>query len=85
PMAPEQATSLVTTGAYRFTRNPMYLGLAIWLGALTFYFSNPLTIIAIAAFIWTMTQWQIKPEEKAMLEKFGDVYVDYCKRVRRWI
>lgn len=85
PMAPETATSLVTGGIYRISRNPMYLGLlclllalAVWLGTLT-------AIVILPAFVWYMTEFQIKPEEDSLRRLFGAAYEAYVRRVRRWI
>ena len=83
PFSP--ATALVTRGPYRFTRNPMYLGLsgtllgaAILMGSLT-------PFIVIPAFMALIADRFIGPEE-AMLEKtFGSRYADYKSRVRRWL
>lgn len=85
PLAPAKAKALVTCGLYRISRNPMYLGMlliligwGVWLGSL-------LNIAIAALFVWAITELQIKPEEKALREKFGPAYDDYCARVRRWI
>ena len=85
PLQPDSATSLVHKGVFGRTRNPMYVGLflvllawAVWLQAI----SN--TIVLLAFVLW-LTEMQIKPEEAALRKVFGQGYVDYCKRVRRWI
>jgi len=85
PMKPENTTGLVIKGLYKFTRNPMYVGLqiiligyAIWLGSFT-----PFIILPI--FYWIITKMQIKPEEKILEEKFGDEYLNYKNSVRRWL
>jgi protein-S-isoprenylcysteine O-methyltransferase Ste14 len=84
PTHPERATALVIRGAYRWTRNPMYLGLLLvlvgwgaWLGSVT-----PLAVIAAWAFV--MTRLQIEPEERALLQRFGGEYGQYRDSVRRW-
>ena len=85
PLKPEEASSLVTTGVFGRSRNPMYVGLAMallawatWLGSLT-------NIALIALFVVVITQLQIKPEEAALRELFGAEYDEYCRNVRRWI
>lgn len=85
PHAPDRATSMVDTGPYRFTRNPMYLGLAIALLGICIYFANPLTLVAPIFFIAYITRYQIVPEERALLAKFGEPYARYLRSVRRWL
>lgn len=85
PLKPARTTALVTSGAYRITRNPMYLGMAflltawaIWLGALVPW-CGPV------AFVLYITRFQIVPEERALARLFGPSYQDYTRRVRRWL
>ncbi len=85
PLNPDQASSLVITGFYRYTRNPMYLGLLILLLGWGLRLSNPLALLPILLFVAYMTVFQIKPEEEALKRKFGDPYLEYCARVRRWL
>lgn len=85
PLKPERASSLVTTGLYRFTRNPMYLGMVVALCGVAVYFATPWALLGPAAFILYITRWQIVPEERALLALFGSDYTDYCARVRRWL
>lgn len=84
PFKPENTNKLVTSGLYKYTRNPMYVGLliillgyAIWLGSATPFMVVPL-------FCWLITNMQIKPEEKILEEKFGQEYLDYKNKVKRW-
>ncbi|MGB1090891.1 MAG: methyltransferase family protein [Oceanobacter sp.] len=85
PMAPEKSSELVTDGPYRFTRNPMYLGLALLLTALTLYLGNPFALLGPIVFLAYITRFQILPEEQFLLQKFGSSYEDYKSKVRRWI
>ena len=85
PRYPERATTLVTGGIFRVSRNPMYLGLVCVLIAVALLTRQPLNLIIVAIFVVYMTLFQIKPEEQALEAKFGDSYRDYCSRVRRWI
>ena len=86
PMKPETSTSLVTSGIFKYTRNPMYLGLTSILLASCFYFSSLLGIIVyVPLFILYITVFQIFPEEETMKDLFNDKYLDYCLKVRRWI
>ena len=85
PVKPHTATSLVTSGAFTFSRNPMYLGLLLFL----FGFALQVNIIGgvplLILFVLYLNAFQILPEERAMLEVFGDEYREYMKKVRRWI
>ena len=86
PMKPETSTCLVTLGIFKYSRNPMYLGLTSILLASCFYFSSFLGVILyVPLFIFYITVFQIIPEEEAMKNLFNDEYLDYCSKVRRWI
>lgn len=85
PHKPEHTKNLVTGGVYGFSRNPMYLALAIGLCAPVVYLGNALTLLVIPLFIWYMNAFQIKPEESIMKEKFGREFEEYRANVRRWI
>lgn len=85
PMRPENTSEIVSNGLYKISRNPMYVGLltiltgfAIWMGSLMPFIMLPL-------FFWIITEMQIKPEEKYLEDKFGDTYLDYKSKVRRWL
>jgi protein-S-isoprenylcysteine O-methyltransferase Ste14 len=85
PLEPAAATSLVTGGLYRFTRNPMYLGLALLLLAWGVFLANVAALLGVPAFVLYMNRFQIAPEERALEARFGAEYSRYCARVRRWI
>ena len=85
PLNPDNVEKLVTKGLYRFSRNPMYLGVLLLLLGWASYLQNVLGFAPVALFVVTMTLFQIKPEEKALRKKFGAEYDTYCRRVRRWI
>lgn len=85
PLKPENATSLVSSGLYKISRNPMYLGLLTLLSGWAVILGNPVNIAALAAFVAGMNWLQIIPEEKHLTRKFGQSYKDYKRRVRRWI
>lgn len=85
PRDPGKATRLVVRGVYRYSRNPMYLGLLCLLGAWGFYLSNLLAFAGLPLFVLAMNRLQIRPEEAAMLAQFGDDYRKYTESVRRWI
>jgi protein-S-isoprenylcysteine O-methyltransferase Ste14 len=85
PVNPEKASAVVTGGIYRYTRNPMYLGLTALLVAWTIWLSVPWVIIGPVAFMLYLTRFQIIPEERIMSSKFGRDYDEYRQRVRRWL
>lgn len=80
-----KASALVTTGIYRYSRNPIYLGMAFMLLAWMILLQNWLSVVGPIIFIVFITDYQIKPEEEALEKVFGEEYVRYKKRVRRWI
>lgn len=85
PMEPEQAGSLVNSGVYRISRNPMYLALALVLVAFAVYLESLWSLSILLLFMTYMTRFQIFPEERAMIKLFGEEYIEYMGRVRRWI
>ena len=85
PLKPSDATALVTESMYRYSRNPMYLGLLLLTIASTIWFGTWFGIIINILFIFLINFLQIIPEEEALLEIFGEEYEDYKKNVRRWI
>lgn len=85
PLTPSQSTFLVMQGPYRFTRNPMYLGMACLLIAWATDLAHPLAFVSVPLFIAYITRFQIFPEERALTEKFGASYTTYLSSVRRWI
>ena len=85
PQHPGEASSVVTTGIYRFTRNPMYLGMLLTLLAWLAYLANVAAVIVPIAFVLYIARYQIRPEERILTEKFGPPYEAYLQSVRRWI
>ena len=85
PLKPKQASSLVTSGIFRFSRNPMYLGMLIILLSISFKFNLLGGIIISLLFLIFITKFQIYPEEEAMNELFGDKFTQYSNTTRRWI
>jgi len=84
PHRPKKATRLVTTGIYRFSRNPMYLSLAVLLIAAFFYLGTLSSLVMVPLFVFYINNFQIGPEEEVLSELFGDEYQQYCTQVRRW-
>ena len=85
PMKPNETTKLVTDGFFKITRNPMYLGMLLFLLGLSIYNGLIVGLIFLPLFVGYITYFQIIPEENAMLEIFGDEFTLYMKKVRRWI
>lgn len=85
PTQPHKASALVQNGIYRRTRNPMYSGLSLALLGWSLLWNNWSGLIWVPLFTLYLTQFQIKPEEEALSEKWGQPYAVYCQRVRRWI
>jgi len=85
PIKPESASSLVRTGIYRSTRNPMYLGFLLILIGWGIATANILGLLVLPAFVVYMNRFQIKPEERALTAIFGDDFKAFCSSVRRWI
>lgn len=85
PMKPQGASSLVVTGIYRFTRNPMYLGLCLVLIAWATFLWSLWVLLGPLVFIAYITRFQIAPEEKILAALFGDEYSAYRTKVRRWL
>lgn len=85
PMRPDRASMLVTSGVYRVTRNPMYLGLLLVLLAWAFVLGHVLALAGLPGFIAYMNRFQIRPEEEALARRFGAGFSDYARTVRRWL
>ena len=78
-------TALVLSGPFRFTRNPLYLGLTVFYAGLMLVFDLMWGLILLPVVIWLITSWVIVPEERYLEQKFGTEYLAYKSRVRRWI
>ena len=81
----EQPSHLVIQGPYRFSRNPMYLGLAIALVGMCFLFGTIMPMMVIPVFVWIVSKYIINVEERALENAFDQTYLEYKRRVRRWI
>ncbi|MBT8082227.1 MAG: isoprenylcysteine carboxylmethyltransferase family protein [Gammaproteobacteria bacterium] len=85
PHYPEKASTVVADGVYRYTRNPMYLALVVVLLAWAVRLGNLASFAGLPLFVAYMTRFQVKPEERILLSKFGAPYREYMGTVRRWI
>jgi protein-S-isoprenylcysteine O-methyltransferase Ste14/putative intracellular protease/amidase len=85
PMKPDSTSSLVISGIYGYTRNPMYLGFLLLLLAWAAALCNVLALVSLIAFIPYMNRFQILPEERILSSRFAQDYSEYRDRVRRWL
>lgn len=85
PLTPGAASSVVSHGVYQLSRNPMYLGFLLTLAGWAMHLSNAGAALLLPAFVAYMTQYQIKPEERALLANFGSEFAHYMTKVRRWL
>jgi len=85
PMKPETTSSLVRSGVYRVTRNPMYVGLLFVLVAWAVFLCSVWAALGPAAFVLYINHFQIAPEERVLSAMFGTGYSTYKARVRRWL
>jgi protein-S-isoprenylcysteine O-methyltransferase Ste14 len=79
------ATVLVISGPYRFTRNPMYVGLALLTIALGLFADSWWPIVLLLPVLWVIDRFVIAREERYLTRRFGADYVTYTERVRRWL
>lgn len=84
PFRPRTTSTLVCDGVYRFTRNPMYVGLLVTLLGWAAFLSQPWALVFLPLFVLYITRFQIKPEERVLSSLFGTAYLQYMARVRRW-
>lgn len=85
PRVPQQSSSLVIRGIYRYSRNPMYVGFLLLLMAWAFYLTSAAALALLPLFVLYMNRFQIAPEERHLLRKFGAEYQAYLTQVRRWL
>jgi protein-S-isoprenylcysteine O-methyltransferase Ste14 len=84
PLTPEKSIAVVRTGIYRISRNPMYLGML--LSGCALLLANWIAcVVVLPLFAWYMTTFQIIPEERSMIAKFGEEYQAYLHSVSRWL
>jgi protein-S-isoprenylcysteine O-methyltransferase Ste14 len=85
PLRPDNSQNIVETGLYRYTRNPMYLGMLWVLTGISIWFGSVSVLLGLPMFVLLITTQQIIPEEQTLTKKFGQSYLDYKHRVRRWL
>lgn len=85
PRKPAKASRLVQSGVYRYSRNPMYLGLLIALAGWGLYLGSLPGMLCLIAFVAAMNRLQIIPEERILAQRFGSEFADYKSKVGRWV
>tara|TARA_S200000501_G_scaffold216156_1_gene202843 strand:+ start:1141 stop:1596 length:456 start_codon:yes stop_codon:yes gene_type:complete len=85
PLNPSSATNLITNGIYKFSRNPMYLGMLLILAGISIMVNPIGGLLLMLIFLTYINKFQIIPEEKAMADLFKDEFLEYKEKVRRWI
>ena len=85
PFAPERTVNIVSSGIYRLSRNPMYLGMVCILTGWAVWLWQVQAVLGMALFVAWITRFQIIPEERVLTQKFGTEYRQYRQRVRRWV
>jgi protein-S-isoprenylcysteine O-methyltransferase Ste14 len=85
PLRPELTSALVTSGPYRYSRNPIYVGLALMLLGWGVYLQNLASLFCVLVFVLYINRFQIFPEEESLAQKFGVEFEIYKSRVNRWL
>jgi protein-S-isoprenylcysteine O-methyltransferase Ste14 len=85
PLPIKPTTAIVATGPYRFTRNPMYVGMTLLYVGLALWLDSLWPLLLLPAALWVVQRYVIAREEVYLEAKFGDEYRRYKERVRRWI
>ncbi|MCG3721951.1 isoprenylcysteine carboxylmethyltransferase family protein [Vibrio cincinnatiensis] len=85
PTKPDQASTIVDTGIFTLSRNPMYLALLLLILGVAYWHQNGVSLLVVVGFVLYMNRFQIQPEERVLERLFGRDYIDYKSRVRRWI
>ena len=85
PIKFKKVNKLVTSGIYKYSRNPMYLGLLLIVISSSILYLNIYSVITPMIFYYWINRFQIKREEIFLTEKFGKEYLLYMTRTRRWI
>lgn len=81
----KSATTLITNGPYRFSRNPAYISLTLLYLGLGAVFNNAWILVLVIPVLLIMDSWIVRKEEHHLEEKFGEEYLQYKSSVRRWL
>ena len=85
PIKFKKVNKLITSGIYKYSRNPMYLGLLMIVISTSIFYLNIFSITTPFLFYFWINRFQIKREEIFLTEKFGREYMSYKIKTRRWI
>ncbi len=85
PETPNAATSLIKSGIFSVSRNPIYVGFLLLLTSFAVYSGNSINFIFLPLFVMAVNRLYILPEEAALETIFKEEYIDYKRRVRRWL
>ena len=85
PINFKKVNKLITSGIYKYSRNPMYLGLLVIVISTTIFYLNIFSITTPIIFYFWINKFQIKREEIFLTEKYGKEYLLYMTKTRRWI
>ena len=85
PIKFKKVNKLITSGIYKYSRNPMYLGLLMIIISTSIFYLNIFSISTPFFFYFWINRFQIKREEIFLIEKFGKEYLSYKNKTRRWI
>ena len=85
PLTPDKTKQLVTTGIYRFSRNPMYIGFLLMLFSCAIFVGSFINLVFFPLYIIVANRLYIASEERALNQLFGDEYEAYKHKVRRWL
>ena len=85
PQELDRSSALVTSGILKISRNPMYLGMAAVIAGVGIGIGTWIMLPILGLFVFWITEYQIKPEERSLVKIFGSEFEDYKSKVRRWI
>ena len=85
PVKFKKVNKLVTSGIYKYSRNPMYLGMILIIISTSIFYLNYISVVTPFIFYFWINRFQIKREEIFLKEKFGEEYLSYMSKTRRWI
>ena len=85
PEPSHPTNKIVTTGPFRFSRNPIYVSFVVVATGLGLGLSSIPVLAGVATGFAALALWVVPAEERYLSARFGDEYQEYCKRVRRWV